>query len=83
MLRSTVEVGTTMNLIIPLIYRFTKLKAGEDYNISFVPERTYEGVALKELKIIPQIVGGYSKECVKGALIFGEIFLFSCASQIN
>lgn len=65
MLRSTVEVGTTRNLIIPLIFKLTKLKAGEDYNISFVPERTAEGVALKELKSIPQIVGGYSKECVK------------------
>ena len=53
MLRSTVEVGTTRNLIIPLIYKLTKLKAGEDYNISFVPERTAEGVALKELKSIP------------------------------
>ena len=65
MLRSTVEVGTTRNLIIPLIFKLTKLKAGEDYNISFVPERTAEGVALKELKSIPQIIGGYSKECVK------------------
>ncbi len=63
-LRSTVPVGTCRNLVIPELEKRAKMKAGEDFFVSFAPERTIEGEALKELKTLPQIIGGYNKHSV-------------------
>lgn len=52
-LRSTVKVGTTRNLIYPIL-----AKSGVDFDLAFCPERTLEGTALIELRQLPQIVGG-------------------------
>lgn len=63
-LRSTVPVGTTRGLVIPVLEKKSRLKAGEDFFVAFAPERTVEGRALEELKILPQIIGGYNKQSV-------------------
>ncbi len=70
LLRSTVPVGTTRNIVIPMIENISKLKAGEDFCIAFTPERTVEGNALKELRSLPQIIGGYTKKCSRQASSF-------------
>jgi len=51
-LRSTVKLKTTENVVIPILN-----KSKKKYNISFCPERTIEGKALKELRSLPQIIG--------------------------
>jgi nucleotide sugar dehydrogenase len=51
-LRSTVKLKTTENIVIPILN-----KSKKKYYISFCPERTIEGHALKELKYLPQIIG--------------------------
>ena len=61
-LRSTVPIGTTRKLVIPIIEKNSNLKAGKDFKISFCPERTVEGNALRELEVIPQIIGGYDNK---------------------
>ena len=58
--RSTLPVGSTRHLIIPILEK-SGLTAGADFFVSFAPERTVEGNALKELRVLPQIVGGYDK----------------------
>jgi len=65
MLRSTVPVGTTREVVIPYLEKFTNFKAGKDFFITFAPERTIEGYAMLELKTLPQIIGGYSDNCLK------------------
>ncbi len=60
-LRSTVPVGTTRKVIIPIIEKESGLKAGEDFYIAFAPERTVEGKALEELRFLPQVIGGFNK----------------------
>jgi len=65
MLRSTVPVGTVREIVIPYLQRETGLKAGKDFYVSFAPERTIEGNALNELKLLPQVIGGYSLQCLK------------------
>lgn len=60
-LRSTVSVGTSRNLVIPLLEKRTGMKAGEDFYVSFAPERTVEGKALIELRELPQVIGGFNK----------------------
>ena len=55
--RSTIPVGCSREILIPLMERLTKIKCGKDFYFSFAPERTAEGVALTELKKNPQIIG--------------------------
>jgi len=55
--RSTLPILTSNNFIIPLIFKYKKFKAGEDYFLSFAPERTVEGNAINELENNPQIIG--------------------------
>ena len=58
--RSTLPVGSSRHLIIPILEK-SGLTVGTDFFVSFAPERTVEGNALEELRILPQIIGGYDK----------------------
>lgn len=51
-MRSTVKLGTTRNLVQPILE-----KTGKKFHLCFCPERTVEGKALNELRELPQIVG--------------------------
>jgi nucleotide sugar dehydrogenase len=77
MLRSTVPVGTTRGLVVPVLENHSGLKAGEDFFVSFAPERTAEGVALRELQSLPQVIGSISRE---GALDAVDFWTGVCGS---
>ena len=51
-LRSTVKVGTTRDVVAPML-----AASGKKFDIAMCPERTLEGKALQELRELPQIVG--------------------------
>ena len=51
-LRSTVPIGSTAN-----INKALKSSSRNDLKIFYAPERTAEGVAIKELDLLPQIIG--------------------------
>ena len=68
--RSTVPVGFTREKCIKWLVSEKALKPGVDFNVAFCPERTAEGVALRELKTLTQIVGGLTEECSKRARNF-------------
>lgn len=73
-LRSTIPVGCTRKIIVPILEKFSGLKAGNDFSISYAPERTAEGNALKELRQNPQIIGGWDElSAEKSAAIFNNI----------
>lgn len=57
--RSTIPIGFTRNYLIPKIEQISGYKCGLDFKVSFAPERTVEGIAMKELRELPQIIGGY------------------------
>ncbi len=61
--RSTVPVGTTRGFFIPLLEQRSGLTAGKDFHVTFAPERTVEGDALRELRTLPQVVGGLTSRC--------------------
>jgi UDP-N-acetyl-D-mannosaminuronic acid dehydrogenase len=72
--RSTLPILTTNKFIIPLIFKYKKFKAGEDYFISFAPERTIEGNAINELENNPQIIGADDLlSFEKTSIIFNKI----------
>jgi nucleotide sugar dehydrogenase len=63
-IRSTVPVGTTRDIIIPILEEKSGLKSRTDFKVVFAPERTAEGIAISELRTNPQIIGGLSNESV-------------------
>ena len=60
-MRSTMPIGTTRNIVIPILEKKTKLKAGKDFHIVSAPERTAEGKAMQELRENPQIIGSINQ----------------------
>jgi UDP-N-acetyl-D-mannosaminuronic acid dehydrogenase len=56
-LRSTVSIGTTRNVVLPEIRRHT-----QRFGLAFCPERTIEGKAIPEMRSLPQVVGGLDEE---------------------
>ena len=68
-LRSTVPVGATRNIILPILR-----ERQENFYLAYCPERTLEGRALMELGELPQIVGGLNEESVEKAVsIFSKV----------
>ncbi|MEU2874889.1 nucleotide sugar dehydrogenase [Streptomyces sp. NPDC007070] len=61
--RSTVPVGTTRNLVLPML----RERVAEPL-LAFCPERTIQGKALAELLSLPQIVGGLTDEAARRAV---------------
>lgn len=73
-LRSTVPIGTCREFVIPVLEEESGLQCGLDFHVSFAPERTAEGKAIKELRELPQIIGGYNKDAVEATVaIFREL----------
>jgi UDP-N-acetyl-D-mannosaminuronic acid dehydrogenase len=65
-MRSTVELGTTRNVVKPLLDA-----TGQSFDLVFCPERTLEGQALRELRELPQIVGGHDQDArIRAAQVF-------------
>jgi nucleotide sugar dehydrogenase len=65
-LRSTVSVGTTRNIVLPFLSKLRK-ENGEDPLVAFCPERTIEGKALEELTQLPQIISGNNEKAIRVA----------------
>jgi len=74
MLRSTVPVGTTRNVCLPILEKESGLAAGRDFSLVFAPERTVAGKALKELRALPQIIGALDSQGAEvAAALYREI----------
>ncbi len=70
-LRSTVQVGTTRKVFIPIVESISSLKAGDGFFVVYAPERTVAGKALAELKELPQVIGGY---CARSTALADAFF---------
>ncbi len=72
-LRSTVMVGTTRDVVIHELEKVSGLRSGKDFFVAFCPERTAEGRALAELRQLPQIVGGLDEKSTElASRLFNE-----------
>ncbi|MBI3331443.1 nucleotide sugar dehydrogenase [Candidatus Peregrinibacteria bacterium] len=61
-MRSTVPVSTTREIVLPSLEKESGLTAGKDFHLVFAPERLVAGRALQELRELPQIIGGLTNE---------------------
>ncbi len=74
MLRSTVPVGTTRNVCLPILEQESGLKGGKDFSLVFAPERTIAGKALKELRNLPQVIGALDPQGAEvAAAVYREL----------
>ena len=68
-LRSTVVIGTTRSLVLPILQ-----SSGKPFQLAFAPERTIEGKALEELRTVPQIVGGLTvDDAWRASVLFSQL----------
>ena len=70
-LRSTVPVGITRNVCLPLLEKESGLNGGKDFSVVFAPERTIAGKAIKELRTLPQIIGALDSQGAEVAAALG------------
>ena len=63
-LRSTVSVGTTRNVVLPFLSELCN-KNKEEVLVSMCPERTVEGKAVEELTHLPQIISENNEKALK------------------
>ena len=82
LIRSTVPIGTTRNIVIPILEK-SKLNVNNDFFVAFSPERTVEGNALEEIFNIPQIIGGHSSKCLEKAELFWQNITSLTVSTTN
>lgn len=69
-LRSTVPIGTTRNLVLPLLEGYSGLKVEKDFYLSYVPERMAEGKAFEELINMTTLIGGIGEKSIEKTLNF-------------
>jgi UDP-N-acetyl-D-mannosaminuronic acid dehydrogenase len=82
-LESTSPPGTARNIVGDIIFSASNLKAGEDYFLSFCPERVLPGKIVYELINNDRVIGGINEESAKkameiyGSFVKGKIYLTS------
>jgi len=77
-LRSTLSPRTTQ-YVKAVIEEDSSLEVGKNFFVAFCPERISEGNAIKEIKDLPQIIGGVDKQSGKKA---DELFRKICTHTI-
>jgi UDP-N-acetyl-D-glucosamine dehydrogenase len=70
-LESTTYPGTTREQVLPLL-EAEGLRAGQDFNLAFSPERVDPGRTDYTLRTTPKIVGGITPECTQRATALYE-----------
>ena len=68
-LRSTVSVGTTRNVVLPFLAELCG-KPESEISVGMCPERTVEGKAVDELTHLPQIISGNNEKALETAQKF-------------
>ena len=74
-LESTVNPGTSDEIVIPILEELTSLKAGKDFNVTHCPERINPGDPKWSVYNIPRNIGSISKELNSEVANFYRSFL--------
>jgi len=74
-LESTTYPGTTQDVVRPILEAGSGLTAGDDFSLSYSPERIDPGNPKWGLRNTPKVVGGLTSECTNSAVKFYERFV--------
>jgi len=69
-LRSTVPIGTTRDLLLPILEYHSNLNVEKDFFLSYVPERMAEGKAFEELINMTTVISGIGENSINKSLEF-------------
>ncbi|MGQ9844770.1 MAG: nucleotide sugar dehydrogenase [Caldisericia bacterium] len=64
-LRSTVPIGTTREILLKILEEKSSLKVEEDFYLSYVPERMAEGKAFEELINMTTVISGVGEKSIE------------------
>ncbi len=76
-LESTVNPGVCEDIMIPILEKISKLKAGKDFYIAHCPERIDPGNTKWDVEIIPRVVGSLEAKGLAKAVAFYKSILKS------
>lgn len=79
---TTVAVGGVRAKLVPVLERESGLKAGEDFFVSFSPERVKANLVFAKLRTTPKIVGGYNEASAAKAEAFYRDYLVRDAAKV-
>jgi len=72
-LESTSYPGTTDEDLRLVLEEGSRMKAGVDFHLAFSPEREDPANEQSKVKLIPKVVGGYTKACLERAMaLYGK-----------
>jgi len=72
---STVYPGTTVEICIPILEKFSNLKCGKDFNVGYSPERINPGDKNHSLKTITKVIAAQNEKTLK---VMRETYLTIC-----
>jgi UDP-N-acetyl-D-glucosamine dehydrogenase len=73
-LESTTYPGTTRETLVPILEEHSLLRAGQDFNVAFSPERVDPGRTDYTLRNTPKIVGGLTPACLDRSIaLYSEV----------
>ncbi|MGJ0483996.1 MAG: nucleotide sugar dehydrogenase [Methylomicrobium sp.] len=72
---TTVAVGGTRRSLIPFLEKYSGLKAGEDFDVAYSPERVKANLVLTRLETTPKVVGGFDAASCARAVAFYRQYL--------
>lgn len=67
---STINPGTTQEILIPVLEKISNLKAGEDFYIAHVPERLNPGDTKWQIKNIQRVAGAINQVSLEKTIDF-------------
>jgi UDP-N-acetyl-D-glucosamine dehydrogenase len=72
-LESTTYPGTTDEDLRKVLEEGSRMKAGVDFHLAFSPEREDPANEQSKIKLIPKVVGGYTRACLERAMaLYGK-----------
>lgn len=78
-IRSTVIPGTTEDFCIPIIEKYSNMKAALDFYVAYSSERIAEGQAFQEFAHMPTVVGAVNTESLERAV---NVLSIVCKAEI-
>ena len=73
---TTLPIGTTEDVLLPILEIHSGLTAGKDFGLGFSPERSYIGKVLEDItKNYPKIIGGIDSKSTERIALFFDSFV--------